>query len=126
MEVKRLRTVAEFITLLQNLDSYDGVFNPWRDFDTVYDISQEAPVIRSEQLTQYLSERMNSVRVLNVGEALGFNGGKFTGISMMSERILLGHHREIPSDCVMSSTAFRTSNRDTAPSRSVQAYGYTE
>lgn len=119
-------SIAEFISRLQNFDAYDGVFNPWRDFDTTYDCSPQAPAIRSNQLTQYLSERINSVRILNVGEALGFNGGKFTGIPMMSERILLGHHREIPSECVLSSTAVRTSNEAAAPKPSIQAYGYTE
>lgn len=125
-EVKRLSALAEFMSLLQNFHSTDGVFNPWRDFDSTYDHSAQAPTIRSDQLQQYLGERMESVRILNVGEALGFNGGKFTGIPMMSERILLGHHPDISRESVLASPALRTSNQATAPTSSVQAYGYTE
>lgn len=65
------------------------VFNPWRDVDAVNDIGREAPVIRRDQLRRYLSERIGHAKLLLVAEAAGYQGCKFTGLAMTSERQLL-------------------------------------
>lgn len=71
--------------------SAPNVFNPWADFDPLHDASRAAPAIRGHQLAAYLSERASRARLLLVAEAAGYQGAKFSGIAMTSERILLGH-----------------------------------
>lgn len=81
--------IDEFIFSLKN--SPQGLFNPWYHRDEEHDEIPEAPEIRRNQLKTYLSERVESAKYLFIAEALGYQGGHFTGIAMTSERILLGH-----------------------------------
>ncbi|MDX1600992.1 MAG: uracil-DNA glycosylase [Anaerolineales bacterium] len=70
------------------------VFNPWFEHDKEHDLQPDAPRRRWENLSAYLRSRRGQVRLLMVGEALGYQGGHFSGLAMTSERILLGHHRK--------------------------------
>lgn len=82
-------SISEFIDSLKK--SPDGCFNPWYHQDKKNDLMANAPEIRRIQLETYLRERLGSAKYLFIAEALGYQGGHFTGIAMTSERILLGH-----------------------------------
>ena len=92
-------TINEFIEKLQNYHG-ENVFNPWNEFDASCDIGERAPVIRSENLRRYLELRPNP-KYLFIAEALGYQGGHFSGIAITSERILLGEHPDVDPKTVL-------------------------
>jgi uracil-DNA glycosylase len=86
-----MKALADFMVRVAEFPPMENVFNPWRDVDPENDAGPEAPGIRRRQLQAYLGERLGKARLLLIGEALGYQGGHFSGIAMTSERILLGH-----------------------------------
>jgi len=120
------KSSASLNTLFQQLkQTPDGaLFNPWYDRDEEHDKSEDAFKIRREQLRTYLQERLDSAQYLFIAEALGYQGGHFSGIAMTSERILLGHHRKknniAPGDVFQNLEPQRTSKT------SVIEKGFTE
>lgn len=84
--------ISKFVESLKKTPR--GLFNPWYHQDKKNDLVPNAPDIRRKQLETYLTERKQSARYLFIAEALGYQGGHFTGIAMTSERILLGFQEE--------------------------------
>ncbi len=76
--------IKKFIDQLR-VFSAPKVFNPWKDYDVRYDVGIEAPEIRSQQLEKYLRLRIPNVKYIFIAEALGYQGGHFSGIAMTSE-----------------------------------------
>lgn len=99
-------------------------FNPWYDRDEQHDHTSEAPEIRRKQLETYLNERMDSAEYLFIAEALGYQGGHFTGIAMTSERILLGHHE--PKHGIPAEGVFRSLEPRRTSKKEVNPKGMTE
>lgn len=97
--------VKEFIEKLQEYKS-DLVFNPWCDYDEVNDIDSNCYKIRVENLTRYLELRLNAKYVF-IAEAIGYQGGHFSGIAMTSERILLGNHKTINHSVVLGDFEYK-------------------
>ncbi len=83
-------SVEKFIDGLRNCPE-GHLFNPWWQRDEENDDYTNAPEIRRQQLSCYLRERLGRTKYLLIGEALGYQGGHFSGIAMTSERMLLGN-----------------------------------
>ena len=88
-----------------------NVFNPWTDFDPDYDIAHSRS-IRKAQLERYLVHRMDSPRLLIVAEACGYQGCRFTGIPLTSERMMLDLHPVVNSKMIIGSPGRRTSRKE--------------
>lgn len=106
----------EINTFLEKLQSYQSplVFNPWREYDTSCDIGGEAPVIRSANLRRYLELRQNA-HYLFIAEALGYQGGHFSGIAITSERIILGNHPDVEQKRVLGEWDYRRTSDAQSP-----------
>ena len=117
----------KFLASLQAYRSGIDTFNPWSDYDPIYDQSPNAPLIRRTQLKEYLHCRIHKVKYVLIAEAVGYQGGKFSGIPMTSERILLGNQPDIAPDIVLPNfTPQRTSSPKAASSKTVREQGYAE
>jgi hypothetical protein len=84
-------TPTDFLKELRAFPALPRVFNPWRDVDPLHDVGAQSPAARTDHLLRYLSERVGKARIILCAEALGYQGGHFSGVAMTSERILLGH-----------------------------------
>ena len=106
----------EINTFLEKLQGYQAplVFNPWREYDTSCDIGPEAPVIRSANLRRYLELRQNA-HYLFIAEALGYQGGHFSGIAITSERIILGNHPDVEQKSVLGDWDYRRTSDESSP-----------
>jgi hypothetical protein len=106
------KAIDDFLRLLKQSPP-GAVFNPWWEADKQNDVGRNAPAIRRKQLAAYLRHRLGKVKLVVVGEALGYRGGHFSGIPMTSERILLGKKENVgikPEHVFSSFKAMRTSN----------------
>jgi len=115
--------LVQFIQLLQAPLPFEQVFNPWRDVDQDHELDEKGPHIRTRQLTHYFQCRLDQAQFLLIGEALGYQGGHFSGIAMTSERILLGYQKErglLPSHVLPDLEPQRTSKPELKPK------GFTE
>ena len=100
-----------------------AVFNPWGDVDLEHDRDDRGAEIRSRQLLGYLQERIGVADTLLCAEAIGYQGGHFSGIPMTSERLLLGglQHKNLHPEMVFQNLVpQRTSREDLKP------LGFTE
>jgi uracil-DNA glycosylase len=106
------KAINDFLRLLKQSPP-GAVFNPWWQVDKQNDIDCNAPAIRRKHLRAYLQRRLGRVKLVVIGEALGYRGGHFTGIPMTSERILLGKKETagIKPEHVFSSFKARRTSR---------------
>ncbi len=112
-------------SFVSSLSSYrsPAVFNPWGEVDVKNDADAGGPQIRSAQLLHYLQERIGYADCLLCAEAIGYQGGHFSGIPMTSERLLLGglrHKKLEPAMVFQNLQPQRTSRVE------LRAAGFTE
>ena len=110
----------------------DDLFNPWHDYCALFDISLCAPQIRRQHLLDYFRARRYTAQYLFIGEALSFNGGRFSGIAMTSERMLNNRQTDIVRACQIipdfdpQHHLWRTSNPDRCNSQAAREHGRIE
>lgn len=123
------KTHMDIKTFINKLSAYQGtnVFNPWRDHDPNTEISPEAPEMRRKNLSRYLELRKDA-RYLFIAEALGYQGGHFSGVAITSERILLGQHKAVSPESVLGKWDYqRTSDANSHLLNATQrAKGFNE
>jgi hypothetical protein len=81
-----------------------------RDYDPLNDINSRAPECRFSHLDRYMTERRKSSKLLLIAEA-GYQGAKFSGCAMTSERRFLPSGQDILGDGItfFSEAKHRTS-----------------
>lgn len=117
------KSISEFLALLKSSCPSNHVFNPWQDFDEINETSSRGAEIRTRHLQYYLESRINTAKLLLIGEAVGYQGGHFSGLAMTSERILLGYQKDkgiYPEHVLPNLVPQRTSKPDKMPK------GFTE
>lgn len=82
--------IAAFIDGLRGLRLPGAVANPYHADRPGVDAGPWAAEQRCAQLAAFLAERQGHARLLLVGEAPGYQGARFTGVPMTSERLLAG------------------------------------
>ncbi|VTU38735.1 Uracil DNA glycosylase superfamily protein [Variovorax sp. PBL-E5] len=86
---------SAFLRTLHGLPKRLNIFNPWLDDEPSCEEHDDAPVIRSSNLSTYLEKRIGRAKVVLIAEAPSHRGAKFSGIAMTSERIILGKGRAV-------------------------------
>lgn len=121
-------TVASFIDDLKDYMADEDVLNPWGEYTDEYDIGIDAPRIRRKQLQRFLEARVERAHFLFVAEAMGYQGGRFSGIPMTSERIVTGQHPDVDYQHVFAGDmGSRTSNPDCPEFKKTQSeLGFSE
>lgn len=112
---------------IAKLSGYRGknVFNPWGESDSLYDIGVAAPVVRRMNLAVYMALRPR-VDYIFMGEALGYQGGHFSGVALTCERMILGYHQVKPRMIFGDYVAKRTSDPEKIGNKVVQRNGFNE
>ena len=120
------QAVYEFVQGVADAPQSPTLFNPWYDTDG-HDRCAEAPEQRRLQLLAYLLARRDASLVF-IAEAMGYQGGRFSGIAMTSERMLLDSHADVRPDQILPAEfpIGRTSKSDGLRSRAARRHGLTE
>ncbi|WP_262419804.1 uracil-DNA glycosylase [Paraburkholderia sp. 31.1] len=131
-----MTTAKDFVQCLAEWRRMANVFNPWSETDERDQPGINAPRIRQQQLAAYLQARQRSIEIILIAEALSCRGGRFTGIAMTSERILLGNDTKLnsfatgsdhsPLPDYLPGPAARTSCRDALSRMTDRDYGVYE
>lgn len=111
-DAERVEKVRGFV---EWLGQYRGslVHNPWGEVNPDLEIVTEdfdAAQVRRDNLLAYLLPRLGRAKVFVVAEAVGYQGGRFSGIAITCERMLLDKHKTIRAKDVAPIRLERTSS----------------
>lgn len=111
-DTERVEKVRGFVDWL---GQYHGslVHNPWGEVNPDLEIVTDgfdAARVRRDNLVAYLLPRLGRAKVFVVAEAVGYQGGRFSGIAITCERMLLDKHKTIRAKDVTPIRLERTSS----------------
>lgn len=128
-DVKRVEKVQQFVDWL---GQYRGelTHNPWGEVNSELEIIQpnfDAAQVRRNNLIAYLLPRLGCSNIFVVAEAVGYQGGRFSGIAITCERMLLDRHKAIRAHQITPITLQRTSSPTSSMlKRTQQEQGFNE
>lgn len=111
-DTERVEKVRSFVDWLAQ---YQGslVHNPWGEVNPELEIVTkgfDAAQVRRDNLVAYLLPRLGRAKVFVVAEAVGYQGGRFSGIAITCERMLLDKHKIIRAKDITTIQLERTSS----------------
>nr|WP_252894265.1 hypothetical protein [Veillonella denticariosi] len=87
----------------------------------------DAAQVRRNNLMAYLLPRLGRSKIFVVAEAVGYQGGRFSGIAITCERMLLDKHKAIRAHQITPVTLQRTSSSTSSMlKRTQQEQGFNE
>ena len=118
-EAHKVQLITEFV---DELGLYEGVnvYNPWSDVDLNYDNSLEASRWRRQNFIAYALPRLGRANTFVVAEAVGYQGGRYSGIAITCERMLLGLHSTVDANQLAEIPLWRTSSQMSEHIKSIQ------
>ena len=118
-EAHKVQLITEFV---DELGLYEGVnvYNPWSDVDLNYDNSLEASRWRWQNFIVYALPRLGRANTFVVAEAVGYQGGRYSGIAITCERMLLGLHSTVDANQLAEIPLWRTSSQMSEHIKSIQ------
>lgn len=120
--------VDQFIAQLRNRAATENVANPYNCYEPGIDAAQDASCQRCLQLAAYLRYRLETAQTIMVAEAPGYQGARFSGLAMTSERLMSGRMNFVTERDILGQGGLyeRTSHMDASPKQAVRQRGFAE
>ena len=120
--------IDQFIAKLQRRQSTDTVTNPYNCYVENIDVCPNASANRRDQLRTYLRQRQRTANIILVAEAPGYQGARFSGLAMTSERMLCGESPVVTEADILGriGVSHRTSHIDASRNDVERRNGFTE
>lgn len=124
----RHNLAAAFVKMVSDHATPENVINPWKDYVDGYDIGPQAVEIRRDHLLRYLTPRTCVARFILIAEAVGYQGARFSGVPLTSERMVTGNHPFVKPPMIFGGgPGVRTSLPNLPKLNRMQAaYGFSE
>lgn len=121
-------SVEQFVAQLRGRVATENVANPYNCYEPDIDTSQKAFCQRCLQLAAYLRHRQETAQIIMVAEAPGYQGARFSGLAMTSERLLSGRMNFVAEQDILGQNGLfeRTSHIDASAAHAVRQGGFTE
>lgn len=120
--------VDQFIAQLRERAADANTANPYNCYEIGIDATPRSFEQRCLQLGAYLRHRLETARFIMVAEAPGYQGARFSGLAMTSERLLSGDKNFVTERDILGQVGLfaRTSHVDASPYQAVQQKGFAE